>query len=367
MNCSKQTYTDWSTTPLKFYNFLHTALPILCFLNILGIILYFIQYYQYAASFVFWIDVVLRLASTVLMGVSASLLDKRQWNCIISIFLQFLLLAVRNEINNFFSNASFGTYIGALIGSLLWFVPIYVYFKKRRFLFYPIPVSLPIEVYKKQESQSKQFTADKSTAEVVNGNPSPEPQPVVLTYKSDFKLPEPPKQELSEVNASSKAAEPKRTSKKNQVICLMLAVLCIASLVGNTVQFYHTSKLQSSFQAEVDSLAKDLELEKKTVEKLDATRTALRQKNKDLETVNDNLRDKVQEYLGGYNFLCGNIGFIVDGSKYYHNYNCKMFQAADSFWAHNIEYCRYLGYSKCPVCNGEDYDSDSKPIFKKIS
>ena len=122
MNRSKQPYTDWSTTPLKFYNLLHTVLPILCFLNILGIILYFIQYYQYAASFAFWIDVVLRLASTVLMGVSASLLDKRQWNCIISIFLQFFLLAVQNEINNFFSNASIGTYIGALIGSLLWFV-----------------------------------------------------------------------------------------------------------------------------------------------------------------------------------------------------------------------------------------------------
>lgn len=44
------------------------------------------------------------------------------------------------------------------------------------------------------------------------------------------------------------------------------------------------------------------------------------------------------------------IGFIVDGSPYYHNYWCDTFQNADEYWAHNIEYCAYIGYSPCPYC-----------------
>ena len=48
--------------------------------------------------------------------------------------------------------------------------------------------------------------------------------------------------------------------------------------------------------------------------------------------------------------LNSSIGFIVDGSPYYHNYWCDTFQNADEYWAHNIEYCAYIGYSPCPYC-----------------
>lgn len=49
-------------------------------------------------------------------------------------------------------------------------------------------------------------------------------------------------------------------------------------------------------------------------------------------------------------FLYDSIGFIVEGSSYYHHYDCPVYQIADEYWAHNIEYCQYLGYSKCPYC-----------------
>lgn len=44
------------------------------------------------------------------------------------------------------------------------------------------------------------------------------------------------------------------------------------------------------------------------------------------------------------------IGYIVDGSKYYHYFECDVYTSADEYWAHNVEYCEYLGYSRCPIC-----------------
>lgn len=57
--------------------------------------------------------------------------------------------------------------------------------------------------------------------------------------------------------------------------------------------------------------------------------------------------DEAQEKA---NFLSSRIGMIVEGSPYYHSYSCEVFQNADAFWAHNVEYCRSLGYTKCPQC-----------------
>lgn len=44
-------------------------------------------------------------------------------------------------------------------------------------------------------------------------------------------------------------------------------------------------------------------------------------------------------------FLTEKIGFIVDGSNQYHTFDCEVFRSAESFWAHNKEYCEYLGYT----------------------
>ena len=61
-------------------------------------------------------------------------------------------------------------------------------------------------------------------------------------------------------------------------------------------------------------------------------------------------KEGLYDHLDAALFLYNNIGFIVSGSSYYHNYECPVFQAASEYAAHNIEYCRYLGYGACPVC-----------------
>lgn len=50
------------------------------------------------------------------------------------------------------------------------------------------------------------------------------------------------------------------------------------------------------------------------------------------------------------NFLNENIGFIVDESDYYHNFQCDEIKNAARYWAHNIEFCESLGYTPCPNC-----------------
>ncbi|MEG1577858.1 MAG: hypothetical protein RR336_03745, partial [Oscillospiraceae bacterium] len=60
--------------------------------------------------------------------------------------------------------------------------------------------------------------------------------------------------------------------------------------------------------------------------------------------------ENVAEYLSDSIFLHENIGFVIENSTYYHDLNCAEFDAEKTWWAHNIGYCKYLGYSPCPEC-----------------
>lgn len=94
-----------------------------------------------------------------------------------------------------------------------------------------------------------------------------------------------------------------------------------------------------------DLAAENAELRSR-VSTLSTEKTQLQEKANDLEARNEDLSG----YLHDAIFLYNNIGFIVEGSNRYHNYDCPVFQGADEYWAHNIEYCEYLGYSKCGNC-----------------
>ena len=87
---------------------------------------------------------------------------------------------------------------------------------------------------------------------------------------------------------------------------------------------------------------------------------ALEAKNEELQLNTEDLQSRVSELeesnydLSGYMsdafFLYNKIGFIVRNSNRYHSYECPIFQEADEYWAHNVEYCEYLGYAKCGNC-----------------
>lgn len=121
--------------------------------------------------------------------------------------------------------------------------------------------------------------------------------------------------------------------------------LCIAAallVVCTCILGYRVSVLAA---ARDDLAAENAELHSR-VSTLSTEKTQLQEKVNDLEARNEDLSG----YLHDATFLYNNIGFIVEGSNRYHNYDCPVFQGADEYWAHNIEYCEYLGYSKCGNC-----------------
>ena len=134
--------------------------------------------------------------------------------------------------------------------------------------------------------------------------------------------------------------EQPKPGKRSPVVLLCIAAALL--VVCTCILGYRVSVLTA---ARDDLAAENAELRSR-VSTLSTEKTQLQEKANDLEARNEDLSG----YLHDATFLYNNIGFIVEGSNRYHNYDCPVFQGADEYWAHNIEYCEYLGYSKCGNC-----------------
>lgn len=134
--------------------------------------------------------------------------------------------------------------------------------------------------------------------------------------------------------------EQPKPGKRSPVVPLCIAAALL--VVCTCILGYRVSVLTA---ARDDLVAENAELRSR-VSTLSTEKTQLQEKVNDLEARNEDLSG----YLHDATFLYNNIGFIVEGSNRYHNYDCPVFQGADEYWAHNIEYCEYLGYSKCGNC-----------------
>ena len=134
--------------------------------------------------------------------------------------------------------------------------------------------------------------------------------------------------------------EQPKPGKRSPVVplCIAAALLVVCACILG----YRVSVLAA---ARDDLAAENAELHSR-VSTLSTEKTQLQEKVNDLEARNEDLSG----YLHDATFLYNNIGFIVEGSNRYHNYDCPVFQGADEYWAHTIEYCEYLGYSKCGNC-----------------
>lgn len=147
-----------------------------------------------------------------------------------------------------------------------------------------------------------------------------EPRQIVEVYRSKFRMP---------------VQEQDSAQRMGRWIRLAAVGLCAALVVSVGVNVYllylvqdrSAALLQAESEASSYSQRADSMRERYLEEKARA----------------DEAQDKA-------NFLSSRIGMIVEGSPYYHSYSCEVFQNADAFWAHNVEYCRSLGYTKCPQC-----------------
>lgn len=134
-----------------------------------------------------------------------------------------------------------------------------------------------------------------------------------------------------------------------RIVVLVLSVLCAVSIVGN---IYQVKRDQEKSQ-EITTLQREVRSLEGTVNTMRASRDFLSNQVQDLKDEIAELEDYndfATEYAIAGLFMYDSIGFIVPGSRYCHRYDCPVFQDADSYWAHNIEYCAGQGYSKHAAC-----------------
>lgn len=137
---------------------------------------------------------------------------------------------------------------------------------------------------------------------------------------------------------------PKKRKPISKVFILRALTIVLVCCLGGLSIYgaYRTSVLS-------DQLVKANEWEKK-YNSLKSKYDSLLIENQVMESEYDAMADEYLYAIERSGFLMNSIGFIVNGSGYYHTYDCTMFKNADEFWAHNIEYCEYLGYYQCPYC-----------------
>lgn len=125
--------------------------------------------------------------------------------------------------------------------------------------------------------------------------------------------------------------------------CIVLSVICCylgyelyqSNTIGKemTDAFLRESEENDNLNEEINELEIELETERDAREKA------------------EEINESSFRYFADSIFLNNYIGMIVeDGTKRYHKYGSGCTDPYDTYWAHNIEYCEFLGYYQCPVC-----------------
>lgn len=233
--------------------------------------------------------------------------------------------------------------------ALIWGTVFYRFNKKK---FAQRGKAIPPETYTQQEAQMKQFVVDDATGEVISEPPAEEPKPITLEYHPDFQLQGPPKDPKPPAESPDLTQKP--AGKSYAPLCIILGILLAASFAGNVVQSYMSVNkleemtfMQNKLQAEVNSL-------RNRVSSLRKEKDQLNEQLSNMQYGSD-IQDEIIDRISPEAFAMETyIGFIYDGSQYCHSYNCPNFPfddcADNGFYAHNVEYCEWLGYPKHSGC-----------------
>lgn len=299
-------YADEASAPMRYYKFLARFAYLLGVL--IGIIRCFSQFaaldpssaiYPYALA-----DALYSLICVSLGFVIVITLNQMLW---VGVVLSYCLhgfqvffnvsLLIYGAVNSLIYSQLLAQLLVSIVASSAYLTINFIYFSKRRLLFSPVP---------------------NSSAAVSEQEP-----------------PETSSEPSRELSVPSPA--PKKT--KLSVPFLIVLALLLVSIAGNIGQAIMRSNESADTAEEIRVLNNKLQQKNEAITKY---RSELEQAEEDKRELGDHLDAAI--------FLYNKIGFIIDGSSYYHNYECTIFQMADEYWAHNIEYCRYLGYSECPYC-----------------
>ena len=196
--------------------------------------------------------------------------------------------------------------------------------------------AIPNDRYQQQETEIGKIIVDNTTGEVI-ATPSEDRTSLQQEIKS-------------EKHRTYGPLDPPDKETQQRSIIVVLSFACILLLICAGILGAQTYRMS------------------KSVSFLTAENTELNQKNENLGQVNSDLREtkvnlqkEVQDLNSEVSSLSisessmrtklSGIGFIVFGSPYYHRFDCEICSNANSYQAHNIEYCEFIGYEKCPLCS----------------
>lgn len=209
--------------------------------------------------------------------------------------------------------------------------------------------AIPKERFQEQETNLGKFVVDNETGEVVKESNTTCDHHETASQPVSAVLEKPPR----------------KSAIFTPAICV-LSCICVA-LAACSLWFWNETQHLS---AEVETLSEEnSKLEARVsdisqkIAKKDVEYQEIQNEKVELESKVDSRSIRVIELTARLN----QIGYIVKGSKYYHrfeidthswddfyqggiHFKCIEFPDDAEYWAHNIEYCEYLGYSPCPTC-----------------
>ena len=172
--------------------------------------------------------------------------------------------------------------------------------------------------------------------------------------------------EIEQIKTEIKDLEAQSPKKRQSPLTIcVLSCLCVV-LAACSLWFWNETQ---HLNTEVETLSEEnsnlearvYDISQKIARK-DVESQKLQSEKAELENKVDSCSVRIVELAAQLN----QIGYVVEGAKYYHrfeidthswdgvyydmNLECSEFSNADEYWAYNIEYCEYLGYSPCPTC-----------------
>ena len=305
-------YLRESESPMKFYKLIaRIGLP-------LGFILNLFRAMQAttaigtateAAKPYFIIDAVYMWVGIVLVLGAVIGLNKMEWygvKCYASLFgwqiVYSVFLATYSASLELFEFEYFGRNIFAAIFLSVWLYFCMIYFGKRRLLFSPGAFDTP-------EVPDVVLNPEAFSAQAAPASPDPVPSKPDLPAV----IPEKPV---------------KKAAPRALVIGLVVALAL--SLAGNVWQ-------ATEWSSEKKAMASEIKGKEQSIANLKSANSSVKSELSDLRSYRFNT------YYS--------TGYIVNGSTYFHRYDCPVVEAADTYQSHNTEFCKWLGYSGCPVCH----------------
>lgn len=370
---------------MKWYKFQkYFLLPFMCIAfgaRALGGIMELIVFRGNPRYWVAVIDAIFALTSITLIAISTRGMYVREWKgpaC----FMAFLVVSL---LNTLYDPVILGAYVGeytqtdaSIIGLIcflayfVFFLLNFIYYDRRRYFFESW------YAYHEEELQAEAAGGAEEPAEQAADRLPEEPTEAISEEPASpaqalspiSEVPEKKKVRVhihkasaQNVEAGSKIIpdeECRKPQKKGNVVLVVFSTLSCALLIATGVSVFFAvrsarnasaaEEMYALLQADYESLEDDLESEEAAVRSKNAQ---IRFLTADLETAEedyDDLFESFAELVEENSFYYSHIGFVVSGEYVYHRYYCPRFQTSDGFYAHNIEYCEYLGYSQCPDC-----------------